>query len=793
MGLTFIFSQGDEDILKGAEQTMNGIEKVFESMSSSEKDFGHMLPPNAIVLEEEANMDSNMFVYNSDDQRYSNTISSTSSTRSGGGGPTKHAKSKGLNSFVHMGSKSKQSKAAKHSSPSQNEDFDQQQQQQAESARKLSEMDMKKAINRYGTIPKGTQINAYLDSLQANDNFADMDVQPLEDSPSSSNGLYEQEPDILTLQHPPSISSLPVSSFAKHSTTTFSKDTGDKPSNVFILDDISNHHHHHSEFKPAGHFPYTRQKSDLTHSKTSENVAFNGGGAKVSKGSVRVARNNKNHLQLLKSVASPRLPLKSDGSTNKDGVGDDDHLLKSFNEMMPTEQFPLPPPAQFCGTDQSELIKMSKSGSFDFTSFPNHFPQHKIPFDPNSEAGEVVVTLDKIINSEDFPPPPTSLEFNDQPIDTADAPINTTTVVAAASIKLEEQQQKVKVGKKKEDKKKKDPLAKSNVASKAAVAMVKPDLPKLGNNNAFMSELYESFRMKAQKDAASTKAELKAPSVPVHGKDAKLKSSLSTKPSFLFKRTVSKPEPDCPAPAVPASQSKFYTKDSGDTVGNSNPSVDAEYVTPVLKKASLKPVEPTPKQQQPLPLASQATEESKPKSKPSKLAMLFNSGNSKSNSKHKSDGKKVEMANPVAEQDNHLSKSVISNSGYDADDESKRHSAGSISNYKKFWESQSVNVETDSGIGSCSSSNVASKSNDSVISMGSIGSNGSATKVATSAMSSPKLRGGPSRIPTATATASFLKKNSKLSEHNNSCSVDNIPRKCSNDENADQEASSKPT
>ena len=42
---------------------------------------------------------------------------------------------------------------------------------------KKSDLAMKKAINRYGTIPKGTQINAYLDSLQDNENFIDMNME----------------------------------------------------------------------------------------------------------------------------------------------------------------------------------------------------------------------------------------------------------------------------------------------------------------------------------------------------------------------------------------------------------------------------------------------------------------------------------------------------------------------------------------------------------------------------------------------------------------------------------------
>src|SRR5690606_20751806 len=110
----------------------------------------------------------------------------------------------------------------------------------------------------------------------------------------------------------------------------------------------------------------------------------------------------------------------------------------------------------------------------------------------------------------------------------------------------------------------------------------------------------------------------------------------------------------------------------------------------------------------------------------------------------------------------------------------------------KFWESQSSTTgEPDSGLGSCASSNAAtSKSNDSVISMGSIGSTNSAKVTTTTnnsqssvASSSPKLnQRGNSKIPTSTL---FLKKSTKSSPDSNSNtsnSVDNIPQKCAGDE-----------
>src|SRR5699024_5334930 len=103
------------------------------------------------------------------------------------------------------------------------------------------------------------------------------------------------------------------------------------------------------------HFNFTRQKSDLTHSKTSENVAL---GGKSSKASVRsqLRGSQKNHLQLLKSVASPRLPKSTLAESNNrmdfsSTANEDQPAQHQFNGPFrldnPGDNFPNPP-AQFC-------------------------------------------------------------------------------------------------------------------------------------------------------------------------------------------------------------------------------------------------------------------------------------------------------------------------------------------------------------------------------------------------------------------------------------------------------------
>lgn len=813
--------------MKGAEQTMNGMEKVFESLSSIDKasefaasSLASPMMGNAVLLGDD------LYLYNSDDQRYSNTISSTSSTRSTGHVPHSSSKFAKQNIVSLGGSKSSRSKSKSSSktSPSSQtkfespdgHEFDMSQVEDELHSKKnaVSGLDVKR-INRYGTIPKGAQINAFLDSLRQDEQGLDVGLDMNNEQLFNMSAMerFHLDPtrdmgDIVTLQHNlPTVPPLPSPSLFP---STFAKDER-QARNVAILDDISNHSRQSSKDDGSTgsghhHFNFTRQKSDLTHSKTSENVAL-GGGKGGPKGVRPQLRGPKaNHLQLLKSVASPRLPKStllessSSGRPDLDDTGVPAHFAGFRNDIVDTLSFPTPP-AQFANDfidgGHHHHSKLAKSDSFDFVSLNSNMNPSALLADSATAGGEQLVPLDSIISTDDFPPPPPpNLDSLNEELSAHSSPDK------VDSVKSNDAKEKVKPKKpSKDDKKAKKEMKEAKPAKDGKVE------PKAVQNSAFMSELYESFRIKAQKDATKgqlqeatlatelveSKAKTKQ-SAAKEAKESKQKSSNSSnsRSSFLFKRATSKPEPNCPAPAVPTlaaniSQSTFYTKDLTESPAQ-NAAVEAEYVTPVQKKAL--PLKTLVAEQMGDP-ESQAPE-AKPK-KSSKIASFFNGG-SKSIAKAKpTDPKKAELA----EMDDQLTKSVISNSGYDADDESKRHSAGNISGYKKFWESQSSTTgEADSGLGSCASSNAAtSKSNDSVISMGSIGSTNSAkamshipTAQPTVASSSPKLN---HRGNSKTSTL-FAKKSTKGAP--DSSSVDNIPQKCSNAEaNSQQESASRPT
>lgn len=713
---------------------MNGMEKVFENLSSIERMVDFNIPSNVILGEDNVqNMD--LYVY-SDDQRYSNTVSSTSSTRSSSNAQGSLGKNfTNKNAIVHLvpnpgaKTKSKSSKSKNHSKSTHGKNklnFEYDQEQNNVINKKTSDLDVKRAINRYGTIPKGTQINAYLDSLRPpnDESYNDNEINYHRDGSTidclnlDHPNILRPDSEIISLQHQQSGTS-PLN-YPKISTSTFIKDQNN------ILEDISNHFSN----KPAQHFNFTRQKSDLTHSKTIENVNLN---FKSSKASIRQLRNNKNHLHLLKSVASPRLPLRSNNNEMAEVImsnnqKDDDN----DNEISLNMSYQLSP--ENCSPNASGPKSLSKSESFDFVSFKT--TESKLQ-DNN------LMTLDEIINSEDFPPPPSTedLEFNDN------ASITTPILQSNKDNKNDKSSPKLKQDKQVVNNTNKEQQTKSKSETKFL-------------QNAFVNELNESFRLKAQKlKDVGTKANTKSC-------------------SFLFKRG-SKPEPNCPAPAIPTShlaQSKFYTKDTVDCALDSNQSsaVDAEYVTPVLKKLPLKSFESIVDEQQQQQNQLTTSESKSVKAKSSKLSLFFNSTNksnsSKSNKSNQQTGNektKTEKQNTNLTEDA-MSKSIISNSGYDADDESKRYSSASISNYKKFWETHSLSAgnnltETDSGNGTLSSAsnNITSKSNDSSISAHSNHSNSSATTAAAKFQtSSPKLN---ARGNNKSINHNLLKKSAKSS------------------------------
>ena len=194
-----------------------------------------------------------------------------------------------------------------------------------------------------------------------------------------------------------------------------------------------------------------------------------------------------------------------------------------------------------------------------------------------------------------------------------------------------------------------------------------------------VSELFESFKMKAQQRKRvdiEPDIDLKAPpqqslkknepKIDINSKPSMNSASKQSK-SFL-RRFQSKPGPDYPAPAPPV------------LAQSNRNSIVAEYVTPVLKRPP-KPIE-TIKQ----------NEELTKDVKYSINKSIKNDINSQSNQNNINNNESQTAKTLATGRSPPPVSTPEKNSGYDADDEGKRHSSSSITSLKKLWESQSINT-----------------------------------------------------------------------------------------------------
>ena len=647
----------DNEILEGARETMNGIEKVFESLSK-ELQFDEQ----QIAIESE-----NCF----------HTLEE-------------------LHQKARASGKSKKSKTSK---SGRREESSADRKVQVAS---LEVHNVKRAINRYGTLPKGARIGAYLESLRQ----TQPEQQPLD---SVNENVFDSDlmsPIDYSIGTEPSVA---VATIGRHMSKSRSKSKDNR-----YLDDTN------TRYSFRGYLQ--RQKSDLTHSRGCAAIGADLFDSDLINDRI-VLSNNSNNLNKSKHfnskpVASPRLPRNTQrtGSTRKSSAKSTQPQSSGANRQMsldnelngnrfqlssrrnsdsnaepPAEQLPSPP-APFGSSAIRRTLKkqhrptdrppspppatsmMTKSGSFDYTDHnmnqsksannsPEHIPSNSVSSHPSqspssasspqhSSTRVVTSSLDNNIE-EDFPPPPTSPNgyTEDEPYDRVTAqetkPIPTLSVNNRKS--------------------KESNIQNTDLHNSPAAQLV--------------SELFESFKMKAQqKKKADIEVDTKASEQQsgkktesiVDGNKSSVNSVQKQSKSF-FRRFQSKPGPDYPAPAPPVS------------VQSNRNSIVAEYVTPVLKRTPMKPIET---------IKSNEEKDSKYSNNKNLNKNDINSQtnqNNFNNNENQSSKKAVVTGRSPPPMTTSVPLPGERSSGYDADDESKRHSSSSITSLKKLWESQSIN------------------------------------------------------------------------------------------------------
>lgn len=715
----------DNDILEGARETMNGFEKVFESLSKE-------LQYDEQQIQEQS---ENCFQALED-----------------------------LPQKLRQSSKSKKSKTKS----VRREDSSERKVQVAS----LEVHNVKRAINRYGTLPKGARIGAYLESLRqtqpdhqtldaVNENVFDADLM----SPIDYSAGAE-----------PSVA---VATIGRHMSKNRSKSKDNR-----YLDDSA-------RYSFRGYLQ--RQKSDLTHSRgypiggdpfdadlLNERLVLANASSKANKGnkhfnskpvaSPRLPRNTQRTSSTRKSsTAKSSLPVPNSANNELNGNKlvltsrrNSDNATVFDSNADPAERLPSPP-APFGSSAIRRTLKkqhrprdrppspppppslMTKSSSFDYcdqnmnqsNSLPNspeHIPGNSYSSHPSQSPSSTsspqhsstkVETSSREQNmEEDFPPPPTTPpdEFNeDEPDSYAQEvkPIAPTADVLKPLRSKDGNQQIIEV--------------RNNPAEQ------------------LVSELFESFKMKAQQ---KKKIELEPIGVkPVEQTSVKNepnkanKSSVNSKSKSFFRRFQSKPGPDYPAPAPPV------------TAQSNRNSIAAEYVTPVLKRTPTKPID----------MIKPNDENTKESKYSCNKSINKNDINSQNNRNQNITDKKVSNGRsppPVAPNDK--------SSGYDADDESKRHSSSSITSLKKLWESQSIN----NNLNNSNNYNNSAKESDTKTLKSSdpiVTSTAGPTAVSQKSQNSPKIN--------LKRTGDTLK---SLRRSDNSASADNIVFKINEERDDDQ-------
>ncbi|CAG2110414.1 unnamed protein product [Medioppia subpectinata] len=666
---------GDDEILEGARETMNGIEKVFESLSKELQ-----YDEQQIAIESEN-------CFQTLEELHSRNRASGKGKKSKSGSKSRRDDPDGSHRKVQVAS--------------------------------LDVHNVKRAINRYGTMPKGARIGAYLESLRQ----SQPDQQPLD---SVNENVFDSD-----LMSPIDYSigaepSLAVATIGRHVSKNRSKSKDNR-----YADDSN------GRYSFRGYLQ--RQKSDLTHSR---------GGAAADTYDTDlmneriVLSNNSNNLNKSKHlsskpVASPRLPRNTQrtGSQRKSSsaakssqpstsganrpTGLDNELngnnkllvnsnaRRNSDNAIPYEtSADLPsPPAPFGHNAIRRTLKkqlrpkdrppspppvgMTRSGSFDYcdhnmnqhnnnstsTPSPEHIP-HSISSQPSvSQSSEsspqhsstkVETSSREQTIGDDFPPPDPYIPQEEQQ--------NGVDVIVAEDTK-----------------------SKSKSSDLLSNNKLRPNIDSHKSPAAqLVSELFESFKMKAQKRRVDMEAECesKASVVTSEPSNREPKDSVNvnkfvvnqkqtSKASFL-RRFQSKPGPDYPAPAPP-----IQTQVSRNSIA-------AEYVTPVLKRTPQKPIE----------TMSQNDDKDKEKysnNSNSNHKSIINNKNeinsqTNRNPMHNNNGTDSQPKPSIATTSPKGGPKDVSSaplqercSGYDADDESKRHSSSSITSLKKLWESQSNN------------------------------------------------------------------------------------------------------
>lgn len=563
----------DEEILEGARETMNGLEKVFESLSGSVQ-----------------SSTDNLMGSNLSEMKSSNSIEDLKNVLNKqklAGQKLKPSK-KGLklSKSSHKNSTSSSKKASQSNEIEKQNVFSNlaENRNKVQVANLVEPENVKKAINRYGTLPKGASIG-YLDSLQT----CEINTNDLGDYPESNDlsgadypSLMQASdslltsPDFVPVDYNRSMKQSINSNnhlatvsrkLSKNKTKKIAKSIDDnclsQQSSPFQL---SSPDQRLNNLKPSA-FNLTRQKSDLTHIRTNyDNNSFDSindldarrtfltGSSFFSKSkSSSSAKKKSTDLTSTSSSASSSNSNTINRDFSLNNKNDDTASISSFKPYLGGQQQQpanLPsPPALFNNARKNlksppkQLAAKPFKCSTALDSEKNVFRKPEIPSkfrsqSRNEEEEGFYVRSDQLdqlhaqLNSQ------LSLNSNDPNTDLNDG--HSFGNHPNLSQQLADEQ------------------------------------PQSVNTN---KSFFESFRLKSRKKSADSQDSPQLP--PRNNSQFEEKKKSSVKLPFVGNRKVNKAGPQVPAPKIPLLPRQSVFNNQNSLLSNSGM---AEYVTPVLKK-----------------------------------------------------------------------------------------------------------------------------------------------------------------------------------------------------------------
>ena len=569
----------DEEILEGARETMNGLEKVFESLSGSVQSSTDNLAGSSMNEMNSNSIEDLKNVLNKQKlpgQKLKPSKKGLKLSKSS------HKNSSGLAKKADQSNEIEKPNVFSNLSENRNK---------VQVANLVEPENVKKAINRYGTLPKGASIG-YLDSLQT----CDINTNELADYPENNmnNDISASDypslmqasdslltsPDFVPVDYNRSLKQ-PINS-NNHLATVSRKLSKNKTKKIAkSIDDnclsqqtspfqLSSPDQRLNNFKPNA-FNLTRQKSDLTHIRTNyENNSFDSindldndsnarrtsfltGSSFFSK-SKSSAKKKSTDLPSTSSSASS----SNSNTINRDfsQKNDDTASISSFKPYLSSgqPQVNLPsPPAPFNNIRKNlksppkqlaaKPFKCSTALDGDKSVFrkpeiPSKFPDKFRSQSRNEEEESFYVRSDQLdqlhaqLNSQ------LSMNSNDPNINPEDS---------------------------------------SSFGNHHDLSQQSADEPQSVNSN---KSFFESFRLQSRKKSTDSQDSPQLP--PRNNSQIEEKKKSSVKLPFVGNRKVNKAGPQVPAPKIPLlPRQSMFSSNNQNLISNSSM---AEYVTPVLKK-----------------------------------------------------------------------------------------------------------------------------------------------------------------------------------------------------------------